>query len=139
MGPPFHQKHPLAQQVLHANGLTRNMVSDVPVAWEEEVEGSGDGGAPAALASLLMADGYCVDGGSEPRHLMKAEGAGPLVVGVVVGLLRRRRRGGAPTAPAAAGLPLGERVLFFHERNRMVVVVKLCGQDKGVLNFHWRA
>jgi hypothetical protein len=64
MGPPFHQNHPPAQEVLHANGLTRNTVSDVPVAWAEEVEGSNDGGAPAVMASSWMADGCGIDGGT---------------------------------------------------------------------------
>jgi hypothetical protein len=40
------------------------------VAWAEEVEGSGGGGAPTTLASSWMADGRDVDGGLELRRLM---------------------------------------------------------------------
>jgi hypothetical protein len=50
------------------------------------------------------------------------------------------QKGGRPATPAVAGLPLGVcGLIFFHKRNRKVVAVKLCGQDQGVLTFHWRA
>jgi hypothetical protein len=69
------------------------------VAWAEEVEGSGGGGAPTTLASSWMADGRDVDGGLELRRLTAAEGAGaPAVAQKGWGLLQRGSCGadGAP-------------------------------------------
>jgi hypothetical protein len=69
------------------------------VAWAEEVEGSGSGGAPAALASSWIADGRGVDGGPKPRCLTAAEGAGaPAAVQKGRCLLQRGSwgTGGAP-------------------------------------------